>query len=91
MKNTAMSGDDALGMMSELLRMGLVLSLPLLGVILLMGVLTGVLQVVTQVQDASIAFVPKLIVFAVALALLAPWMLEQLTTFALAMFARLAQ
>jgi flagellar biosynthetic protein FliQ len=86
-----MSGDDALGMMSELLRMGLVLSLPLLGVILLTGVLTGVLQVVTQVQDASIAFVPKLVVFAVALALLAPWMLEQLTTFALAMFARLAQ
>jgi flagellar biosynthesis protein FliQ len=85
-----MSGDDALGMMSELLRMGLVLSLPLLGVILLTGVLTGVLQVVTQVQDASIAFVPKIVVFAVALALLAPWMLEQLTTFARAMFARLA-
>ncbi|MBB6091159.1 flagellar biosynthetic protein FliQ [Povalibacter uvarum] len=86
-----MSGDDALAMMSELLRMGLVLSLPLLGVILLTGVLTGVLQVVTQVQDASIAFVPKIIVFAIVLAWLAPWMLEQLTAFALAMFARLAQ
>lgn len=86
-----MSGDDALAMMSELLRMGLILSLPLLGVILLTGVLTGVLQVVTQVQDASIAFVPKIVVFAIVLALLAPWMLEQLTAFALAMFARLAQ
>jgi flagellar biosynthetic protein FliQ len=86
-----MSGDDALAMMSELLRMGLILSLPLLGVVLLTGVLTGVLQVVTQVQDASIAFVPKIVVFAIVLALLAPWMLEQLTAFALAMFARLAQ
>ena len=85
-----MNSDTALSLMSELLRVALVLSLPLLAVILLVGLSVSVLQVVTQVQDPSIAFIPKLGVFAVALALLAPWMLDKLTEFGTAMFLRLA-
>jgi flagellar biosynthetic protein FliQ len=46
--------------------------------------------VVTQVQDPSIAFVPKLVIFGVVLALLAPWMLGKLTAYGIAMFARIA-
>jgi flagellar biosynthetic protein FliQ len=86
-----MTSDAALGLMSETLRLGLLLSLPLLAVILAVGLLISVLQVVTQLQDPSIAFVPKLVIFAVVLALLAPWMLGKLTGFSVAMFARLAQ
>lgn len=86
-----MNSDMVVGMMSELLKLGLLLTVPLLAVILVVGLLISVLQVVTQVQDPSIAFVPKLILFAVALALLAPWMLGRLTGFGVAMFARLAQ
>jgi flagellar biosynthesis protein FliQ len=85
------SSDIALGLLSQLIRLALVLSLPLLGAVLLMGLLTSVLQVVTQVQDASIAFVPKFVLFLVVLALLAPWMLARLTDFAVAMFAQLAR
>jgi flagellar biosynthesis protein FliQ len=86
-----MNSDIVVGMMSELLKLGLLLTVPLLAVILISGLLVSVLQVVTQVQDPSIAFVPKLILFAVALALLAPWMLGRLTAFGVATFARLAQ
>lgn len=85
-----MTHDIALALVSETLRLGLVLCLPLLAVILLFGILISVLQVVTQVQDASIAFVPKLVAFVVALVLLAPWMLSKLTAFAASMFQRLA-
>jgi flagellar biosynthetic protein FliQ len=53
------------------------------------GLIVSVLQVVTQIQDPSIAFVPKLIAFGAALVLLAPWMLDELTGFGIAMFARL--
>jgi len=80
-----MTSDAALGLMAETLRLGLLLSLPLLGVILVVGLLISVLQ------DPSIAFVPKVILFAVVLALLAPWILGKLTGFGVAMFARLAQ
>jgi flagellar biosynthesis protein FliQ len=86
-----MNTDVALGLISELLRLALLLSLPLLGVILIVGLIVSVLQVVTQIQDPSIAFVPKLIVFGIVLVLLAPWMLSKLTSFGVAMFARLAQ
>lgn len=89
--NARMNSDAVLSLMSELLKLGLMLSLPLLGVILVVGLAISVLQVVTQVQDPSIAFIPKLILFVIVLALLAPWMLNKLTGFGTAMFARLAQ
>jgi flagellar biosynthetic protein FliQ len=86
-----LNSDIALGLMSDMLKLALLLSLPLLGVILIVGALISVLQVVTQVQDPSIAFVPKLVLFVVMLALLGPWMLQKLTGFGVEMFSRLAQ
>jgi len=85
-----MTGDIALGMVSELLKLAVLLSLPLLAALLGAGLLISVLQVVTQVQDASVAFVPKLLLFVVVLVLLAPWMLDRLSGFGVAMFMRLA-
>jgi flagellar biosynthetic protein FliQ len=87
----AMNSDMVLSLVSELLRAALVLTLPLLAVILIVGAGISVLQVITQVQDPSIAFVPKLLVFGVMLALLAPWMLSRLVAYGISMFARLAQ
>jgi len=86
-----MNVDIALSLTSELLKQALVLCLPLLLAILVVGLVVSVLQVVTQVQDPSIAFVPKLVCFVVVLGLLAPWMLHRLTAFATAMFLRIAQ
>lgn len=85
-----MNNDVALGLVSEMLRMALLLCLPLLGVVVFVSLLISVLQVVTQVQDTSIAFVPKLVVFVVVLSWLAPWMLGKLTSYGISMFARLA-
>jgi flagellar biosynthesis protein FliQ len=86
-----MSSDVALSLVSEMLRVALLLSLPLLAVILVVGLSISILQVVTQVQDPSIVFVPKLVLFGTVLVLLAPWMLNKLTGFGVAMFARLTQ
>jgi flagellar biosynthetic protein FliQ len=86
-----MNNDMTLGLVAELLRLALLLCGPLMAVILAVGLFISVLQVVTQVQDPSIAFVPKLMVFGVVLLLLAPWMLDRLTAFGVAMFTRLAQ
>jgi flagellar biosynthesis protein FliQ len=84
-----MNNDVALQLVSELLKLGLLLCAPLLAAVLIIGLLISVLQVVTQVQDPSISFVPKLAVFIVALVLLAPWMLSKLTAYAGEMFMRL--
>jgi flagellar biosynthesis protein FliQ len=83
--------DIALELVAELLKLALLVSLPLLALILVVGVVISVLQVVTQVQDPSIAFIPKLLIFGIALALLAPWIIGRLTRYGVAMFARLAE
>ncbi|WP_216661771.1 flagellar biosynthetic protein FliQ [Niveibacterium sp. COAC-50] len=69
-------------LLSSTLRTGLMVSLPILFVVLVVGLLVNIVQVATQIQDASVSFVPKLVVAGIALMLLAPWMLRRLAMFA---------
>jgi flagellar biosynthetic protein FliQ len=68
-------------MLSELFWTGLLVSAPVLGLTMLVGVLISVLQVVTQVQEMSLTFVPKLVVAAVSIVVFGPWMLRTLSAF----------
>ncbi|WP_326540557.1 flagellar biosynthetic protein FliQ [Pseudorhodoferax sp.] len=77
-----MTSDFALGMLADLMWTGAMVSFPLLGLTMLTGVLISVLQVVTQVQEMSLTFVPKLVVAGVVLLLGGPWMLGKLAGFA---------
>ena len=85
-----MNGDLALQFVGELLKLALLLCAPLLAVVLVVGLVVSILQVITQVQDPSVSFVPKLVVFVVALVLLAPWMLDKLTSYGTAVLSRLS-
>jgi flagellar biosynthesis protein FliQ len=85
-----MTADVVLALVSELLKVAALLCLPLLTALLIIGLVISILQAVTQIQDASIGFVPRLLLFGVVLLLLAPWMLGRLTLFGEAMFARLS-
>jgi flagellar biosynthesis protein FliQ len=76
-----MHADLALKMMSDLFWTGLLVCLPVLGLTMLVGLLISVLQVVTQVQEMSLTFVPKLITASVALIVFGPWMLRKLSQY----------
>ncbi|MDH5675412.1 MAG: flagellar biosynthetic protein FliQ [Myxococcales bacterium] len=76
---------------SEALALSLWLSAPVLGACLVMGLLSGLLQGATQVQDASLGFVPKLAAAAAALLLGGGWMAHQLVSFTTALWARLGE
>ena len=76
-----MHADLALKMMSDLFWTGLVVCLPLLALTMLVGVVISVLQVVTQVQEMSLTFVPKLVTAAAVMIVAGPWMLRKLTQF----------
>lgn len=82
-----MHSDFALALLSELFWMGLVVSLPLMGVVLLVGVLISIVQAVTQVQEMSLTFVPKLFAAVVTLIVLGPWMLGKLTQYTVRLWA----
>lgn len=69
--------------------MALQLSLPILLISLVIGVIVSLFQAVTQIQDQTLTFVPKLIAIAVALIALGPWMLHSLVGFTAGLFAGL--
>ncbi|MEZ4836640.1 MAG: flagellar biosynthetic protein FliQ [Caldilineaceae bacterium] len=61
--------------------MMMVLSLPLLGVSLLIGLIVSLIQAITQIQEVTLTFVPKIIGVIAVFALLGPWMLQQMLAF----------
>lgn len=77
--------DVALGLVKRLLWNALVISAPVLGAALAVGLAISVLQVATQLQEMTLTYVPKMLVVVLALIALGPWMLHQLTQFATAM------
>lgn len=62
---------------------------PILMIGLAVGVLVSLIQAVTQIQEATLAFVPKLMVIAIALLILLPFMLSSLTEFTQGLFDRI--
>jgi flagellar biosynthetic protein FliQ len=59
----------------------LIVAGPIIGVTMIVGLLVSVLQVVTQIQEMTLTFIPKLIVVFAILVILGPWMLSQLVEF----------
>lgn len=62
------------------------LSAPLLITALVVGFLISVFQAATQIQEATLSFVPKLVAMGLALLFAGNWMLDQLITFTTALF-----
>jgi flagellar biosynthesis protein FliQ len=59
----------------------LLLSAPLLAVTLIIGLVVSVFQATTQINDASLSFVPKLVGVILALIVAGPWMLTVITDY----------
>jgi flagellar biosynthetic protein FliQ len=67
-------GQDALLML-------LMVSAPILGIVLLVGLVISLFQAITQINEATLTFIPKLIAAMLALAIAGPWMLSMLVDF----------
>jgi flagellar biosynthetic protein FliQ len=66
---------------SQTLQLILLLSAPILAAGLVVGLLVSILQAVTSIQEATLAFVPKIVVVFVALIIFLPWMIKTLLSF----------
>jgi len=82
-----MGADTALQLMTQMLWTSFLVAAPLLLVTLVIGVLIGVVQVVTQLQEMSLSYVPKLAAAFFVLVLAGPWMLNRLVTFATTLYS----
>jgi flagellar biosynthetic protein FliQ len=70
----------------DALRTALLVAGPALIVSLVVGLIISVFQVVTSLQDQTIAFVPKVIAVMVVVAISFPWMLQVMLSFTTRMF-----
>ncbi|MCX5659559.1 MAG: flagellar biosynthesis protein FliQ [Planctomycetota bacterium] len=70
-----MTPDQASEIVREALTLMLVLSAPILGASLVIGLVISLAQAVTQIQEQTLAFVPKIVGMAVVAILVTPWLL----------------
>lgn len=71
--------------------LALKVAFPLLLVTLVIGVLVSILQVVTQIQEMTLTFVPKLICFVLTMAIAGPWMLRLIVEFSRNTIGKIAE
>ena len=76
-----MTAQFVLTMGREALTMLLMSAMPVLGAVLAVGLLVSIFQAVTQIHEATLAFVPKLIAAVVVFAIAGPWMLTTLVDY----------
>jgi flagellar biosynthesis protein FliQ len=76
-----MNQDTVVNLASQGMSLALKVGGPLLLVALVIGLVVSVFQAVTQIQEQSLSFIPKIVGVAAIIVLLGPWMLGQLVTY----------
>ncbi|HEX4896523.1 MAG TPA: flagellar biosynthesis protein FliQ [Solimonas sp.] len=76
-----MTPETVLGVGREALGLALVIGAPLLLTALAVGVLVGVFQAATQINEMTLSFIPKLLAMAAVVVIAGPWMLRLLTEY----------
>ncbi len=76
-----MENEFVVEVVSQALKVTLMLAAPMLIGALLVGVLVSIFQAVTQINEQTLSFIPKILVIIAALVIFSPWMLETLVTY----------
>ncbi len=80
-RSARMTSQMVLTIGRDALTLLLMIAMPVLGVVMAVGLLVSIFQAVTQIHEATLAFVPKLIAAMVVFAIAGPWMLSTLVDF----------
>jgi flagellar biosynthetic protein FliQ len=76
-----MTPEFVISFAQEAIKTTILVSMPLLGLGLVVGLAVSIFQAVTQIHEMTLAFVPKVLVVLVALLFFAGWMLDHLIHF----------
>lgn len=86
-----MSAETMMDILHQAMWVTIKVAMPILLIGLFIGVIISMIQAMTQIQEMTLTFVPKLIAIFLALALLMPFMCTSLATFSLDLFQRIAK
>ena len=76
-----MTSQFVLTMGRDVLTLLLMIAMPVLGVVMAVGLLVSIFQAVTQIHEATLAFVPKLVAAVVVFTIAGPWMITTLVDY----------
>jgi flagellar biosynthesis protein FliQ len=81
-----MTPETVTTMMAEAIKITLLVSAPMLLIGLLVGLAISIFSAVTQIQEMTLTFVPKIVAVFMALLITLPWVIEKLTTYTINLF-----
>ncbi len=84
-----MLNDTIIDLLRQMLWVSLLIAGPVLLTALVVGLVIGLLQAVTSIQEQTLTFVPKIVALALVLALLGSWMLRHLVGYTAELFGNL--
>lgn len=76
-----MSGPLAIDLVRHAVMLSLMVAAPLLATALVVGILVSLVQAVTQLQEQTLTFIPKLLTLSLVFVLTLPWMLTRLVEY----------
>ena len=82
-----MNASSLVAFAQQALMLSLAVALPVLAIAAIVGLIMAVIQAATQVQDPTLAHLPRIVAVSVALAVMGPWMGRQIAAFAMRAFA----
>ena len=85
-----MNASDVFGISNQAIMVALEIGAPVMLLALAVGLAISILQALTQIQEMTLTFVPKILVIFVSLLVLMPFMLSTLMDFTQSLFTRIA-
>ena len=79
--------DNAIDLIRETLTLMLLLAMPILSAALIVGLAVSVFQAVTQIQEQTLSFVPKIIGMGAMAIVAMPWLVKRIMEFSARMFS----
>ena len=86
-----MNQDVVVSLTMDAISVAMKIAVPMLLAGLVVGLIVSVFQAVTQIQEQTLAFIPKVVALVVVMLLFGPWMLGQLETYTTALWASIPQ
>jgi flagellar biosynthetic protein FliQ len=76
-----MTQDQVVSLVVDAMAVALKIALPVLLVALVVGLAVSIFQAVTQIQEQTLTFIPKVVAMAVVVVVAGPWMLGQIVSY----------
>jgi flagellar biosynthesis protein FliQ len=86
-----MENEFAIEVVNQAIKVTLMLAAPMLIGALVVGVLVSIFQAVTQINEQTLSFIPKILVIIAALVIFSPWMMETMVSYTQDLFTSIPE